>query len=351
MSLPPRRQRGGRRLAGCLIAVGVVVVLVLGTGGTLLYGRSQLDAPAAGHDAVTTIQVVPGESVDTLADDLAAHNLIRSTFWFKLYARYKGLSDHLAAGSYRLDSGMGASAIVARLELPPDIAQKQLTLLPGLTAAQIAQKVEQAGVGITAAAYLQEVRTGSFSAAFLTGRPAGASLEGFLYPDTYTVPATGLTAHALVQMQLDDFGRRAAPLLASPPAGISPYQVVIVASIVEKEAARQQDRADVASVIYNRLRQGMTLGSDAVIAYGVDKPLGDLNADDLQRDTPYNDRIHTGLPPTPIANPALPSVDAAAHPASTTYLYFVADLCRRDYFGTTAADFEQLVRDHLNKQC
>jgi UPF0755 protein len=344
---PSRRSRRSRILLGLGI---VVVVLVVATGGTALYARAQLEAPASGHSTGVTIDVATGESLDGLVTDLQSHDLIRSPFWFRWYARLRGLGGRLEAGRYRLDTGMGASALVARLEMPPDARTVRLVIPEGLTAAQIAARVQSVGLGISATGYLDEERTGHFSDGFLAGRPAGSPLEGMLFPDTYEVPV-GASAHDVVSQQLEAFTAKALPMLAAPPKGFTAYQVVVVASIVEREARLASDRPMVAGVLYNRLARGMDLQVDASVMYGLGQPGQDPTPDDLRHDTPYNTYLHGGLPPTPISNPGLASIEAAAHPAASPYLFYVSDGCGHNHYSTTAAEHDALVRQYLNSPC
>jgi UPF0755 protein len=330
--------------------VAVLAVLIVVGGGLVLYGRSQLEAPAASHGAAVTVEVKSGETVDELASDLQTRGLIRSSFWFGWFARFKGLASNLRAGQFKLDSGMGASAVIQRLEGAPDVTVVKLVLAEGLTAQQMAQKVAAAGLGISAEQYMAEVNSGSFDEPFLAGRPTGASLEGFLFPDTYSVPA-GTTAHQLVKMQLDDFGQRASALLAAPPHGLSAYQVVVMASVVEREARFDDDRPQVASVLYNRLAQNMLLQVDASVLYGLHVFGRSPTADELKVDTPYNTYLHSGLPPTPIANPGLASMQAAAHPATTQFLFYVSDACGHNHYSTTVSQHDQQAAKYLNSPC
>jgi len=335
-------------VAFAVVAV-IAVVGVIG-GGVVLYGRTQLEAPAAAHGTAVTVDVKSGETVDQLASDLQSRGLIRSSFWFGWFAKFKGLGNDLHAGKFKLDSGMGASAIVARLGAAPEVTTHRLVLAEGLNARQMAQRVEQAGLGISAQQYLDEVTTGSFDYPFLQGRPSGGSLEGFLFPDTYSVP-DGSSAHDLVKMQLDDFAQRAAPLLQAPPHGLTAYQVVVMASIVEREAQFPDDRPQVASVLYNRLDQNMRLQVDASVLYGLHVVGRSPTADELKQDTPYNTYLHAGMPPTPIANPGTASLQASAHPASTQFLFYVSDACGHNHYSVTVQQHDQQVARYLNSPC
>jgi UPF0755 protein len=344
-----RRERQGGRTGVIFGIVGICIVLGVVAGGSLLYGRTQLEPPASTAGSPVTITVRSGEPLDTLVQDLAGHGLIRSSFWFGWYARLQGLGSKLVSGNFVLTDGMSASYIVQRLEAPPQVGTRPVLLTEGLTAAQMATRIAAAGVGVTAAQYTAEVQHGSFTEPFLAGRPAGASLEGFLFPDTYDIPANA-TAHDIVQMQLADFARKAMPLLT----GLSPaqlYAAVTVASITEREAEFAEDRLLVAGVVDNRLAAGIRLQLDSTVIYGLGIPGGALTAQQLATDTPYNTYLHAGLPPTPIANPGVSSLTAAVHPASTPFLFFISDCSGHNHYSITAQVHQQQIHQYLGKPC
>ena len=164
--------------------------------------------------------------------------------------------------------------------------------------------------------------------------PKGRSTEGFLFPDTYEFVRKGLDADAIIHRMLEQFDTEATDLDLTAGAkalGLTPYQVVIVASMIEREAQVEQDRATIAGVIYNRLDAGQTLGIDATLLYDDPTPDGKLSTADLAAASPYNTRINAGLPPTPIASPGRASLEAALHPEQTDYFYYV--LCPPDGSG------------------
>jgi UPF0755 protein len=182
------------------------------------------------------------------------------------------------------------------------------------------------------------------------GAPKGTpDLEGFLFPATYDMNA-GAPASRLVAEQLAAFQERFGPeeIRRARELHVTPYQLLTVASMVEREAQVPGDRAKIAAVIYNRLRIGMPLGIDATLYYAVEEArgiatfTGELTESQLHIDSPYNTRTHRGLPPTPISNPGMASIEAAAHPAHVPYLYYVAgaDGCGEQVFSTTDAQFE-----------
>ena len=201
--------------------------------------------------------------------------------------------------------------------------------------------------------------TGSYSAASRRspildpthyGAPRGTpNLEGFLFPATYEMDV-GANVSRLVGEQLLAFRQRfgASQIRRARELHVTPYQLLTIASMVEREAQTSHDRPLIAAVIYNRLREGMPLGIDASIYYAVELQKGiatythELTTADLRIDSPYNTRTHTGLPPTPISNPGMASIEAAAHPAHVSFLYYVAgaDGCGEQVFSTTSAQFE-----------
>ena len=176
--------------------------------------------------------------------------------------------------------------------------------------------------------------------------PKGRHPEGFLFPDTYEFVKKGLDAEAIIRRMLDQFDAEATELDLAAGAkelGLTPYEVVIVASMIEREAQVDADRATIAGVIYNRLAAGQTLGIDATLLYGDPSPDGKLSGADLATDSPYNTRINAGLPPTPIASPGRASLEAALHPEQTDYFYYV--LCPPD--GRGVHRFALTYDEHL----
>jgi UPF0755 protein len=270
---------------------------------------------------------------------------------------------------------VGAFALAAALHHskvpPPSPAPKvvRVTIPEGETRGQIARIAAREGlIGsyLAAARWPPASRSGERSAGHSAERSAENSaersppfdparygaprrtpnLEGFLFPATYELYA-GSPTRRLVALQLqafaENFGR--AELHAARALHITPYQLLIVASMVEREALLAHDRPRVAAVIYNRLRIGMPLGIDSTIRYALNDFSAPLTEAQLHTNSPYNTRIHVGLPPTPISNPGLAAIEAAAHPAHVRYLYYVngADGCGDLVFSTGSAEFERNV--------
>jgi UPF0755 protein len=222
---------------------------------------------------------------------------------------------------------------------PPKIVK--VVIPEGFTRKQIAARAHEDGLrGSYLAATVHSVE---LSPAHY-GAPAGThTLEGFLFPATYELYA-GESVSRLVSEQLAAFGENfgGGEVHRAKVLGVTPYQLLIVASIVEREAATAHDRPRVAAVIYNRLRLHMTLGVDATLRYALDDFTKPLTEAQLHSNSPYNTRIHTGLPPTPISNPGAAAIEAAARPAKVSYLYYVAgaDGCGDLVFSNGYPEFE-----------
>jgi cell division protein YceG involved in septum cleavage len=243
--------------------------------------------------------------------------------------------------------GAGAAVLIHRGERkPPPAAPKIVRVLipEGYTADQIATLAREDGLrgsymsAVGQAAHRALLRPADY------GAPRGThSLEGFLFPATYELYA-GTPAARLVQEQLTAFRRNfgGGEVDRARKLGVTPYQLLTIASIVEREAGTPHDRPLVAAVIYNRLKAGMTLGVDATLRYALHDYEHPLTEAQLSSDTPYNTRLRRGLPPTPISNPGAAAIRAAAHPAHASYLYYVngADGCGELVFSTGYTQFE-----------
>jgi uncharacterized YceG family protein len=224
--------------------------------------------------------------------------------------------------------------------------QVRITLPEGLTVNQMAQAADAASRLITAAGYLRQAREQPLPAGF--GKPR--SPEGFLFPDTYFVFETDPAA-ALVEKQLEDFRAKwpKVDMTYARSKNLTNYDVLIIASMIEKEVVVPRERPLVAAVIYNRLHERMPLGIDATLRYGLDiPPTKAITKRELASNSPYNTRKLHGLPPTPIANPGLASIQAAAHPAKVDYLYFVRKPdCRSHFFTASVDEFLNYTRKGL----
>jgi uncharacterized YceG family protein len=280
----------------------------------------------SGHGAVTVV-IPPHSGVNAVADRLSRAGVIGSSFFFELRATLDGDRGDLRAGTFHLKLGMSYGSVLKILTAkPPPVPVTQITITPGRTRRQIDGLLRTQGVK---GSYYADTRSSQTLNPSSYGAPKGRnSLEGFLFPDTYQVRKP-ISIPALVSDQLQDFKRHfgAVNLSYARSKHLSAYDVLIIASMVEGEAQTAGDRARVASVIYNRLRNHMPLQIDATTRYAVDNYTRPLTESQLHSSSPWNTYTHAGLPPTPIGNPGLASIEAAAHPAKTNYLYFVVKVC------------------------
>ena len=233
-----------------------------------------------------------------------------------MYLKLEG-GGPLLPGTYHLATNEPYSKVIRALEQGPPLVVDKLVVPEGFTVAKIAVAVGRlSSVGISARDFMEAATGGQVRSPY---EPAGTNnLEGFLFPATYPVHK-GETGDELVQYMVDTFGYYASQLglaAAAEKLGYSPYQVVTVASIVEREAKLESDRGPIASVIYNRLARGIPIGADSTLLYGLGNPAGPV---DFNVPNPYNTRLHRGLPPTPISSPGVPSLEAAMAPAQDLF--------------------------------
>ncbi|MFN2149777.1 MAG: endolytic transglycosylase MltG [Anaerolineales bacterium] len=321
--------------------------------GLYLYARrGALDSPAGDSGAVLELQVVPGESASEVIENLAQANVVHDANLLRLYLRYRGLDRGIEAGNYVLDGSMSIRELAASLQSASD-ASIIITIPEGWRREQIAASIASEVPGTSEADFLAATQSIPPGYSFSDDSPAGATLEGFLFPETYQLDPNG-TADNLVERMLQTFEMRIDEPLrqAFRNQGLDVYQAVTLASIVEREAIVPEERPRIAAVFLNRLAAGMSLDADPTIQYALgQQPDGSwwkltLTFDDLELPSPYNTYLFQGLPPGPIANPGLSSLEAVGYPADTSELYFRA-LCDGSGRHAFAETFEQ----HLQNAC
>jgi UPF0755 protein len=340
---PPRR-RWPRRLT-MILGIGLVLIVAATVGVRQVYYH-QLE-PVSSNEITKFITVEQGSSVDTIATQLEKAGLIRSAWAFKLYVSSKQVRADLQAGTYSLSPSQNVEQIVAQLT-HGKIATDKITILPGQRIDQIKQTFINAGFSESDVNTALDPSQYSGNSA-LVDKPASASLEGYLYPDTFEKDAN-TTPKDIVEQSLTLMEKQLTPDLRTAFAneGLSTYQGIILASMVEQEANKTADRQQVAQVFLSRLKQNMTLGSDVTAFYGA---ILAGQAKSTKYDSPYNTLIYKGLPPTPISNVSAVSLQAAAHPASTDWLYFVAGDDGTIYFSKTYEEHQQLIDQYCHKLC
>lgn len=324
-----------------IFTIGVVVVVGLAT--KVWY--SEALKPTGGGEAAVVVQ--EGQTTESIAKALKDKNLIRSTRAFAWHTRAQGLAKEFKSGRFVL-SGQQPTPELAKALTDRSRATSQFTLAEGLTQRQMAERLDK--LDIVSAAEFGKLKVRDFpDYDFLAEVPDDASLEGFLFPETYEIPPAGADAKAVAAILLDQFGEELTPELRSAIArsGRTLYETVIVASIVEREVRNDADRRLVAGVFYARMEKGMSLGADATTRYGLNKLTEPLTRDDLASDNPYNTRKVKGLPPGPIANPGLSALRAAINPESSDFLYYLSAKDGKTIFAVTLEEHEANIEKFL----
>ncbi len=303
--------------------------------------------PVSDSNKVQLVTITSGTSTPEIANQLLKDGLIRSQAAFEWYVSSHGTHSDLQAGTYALKPNMSLSEIV-RILASGKVATNLVTILPGQRLSQVRTAFIQAG--FSPAAVDDALNPSHYSGyTALTDKPPSANLEGFLYPDTFqknadTVPQT------IIEESLNEMGKHLTPEIRAAFAreGLSVYQGVTLASMVEQEVSKPTDRAQAAQVFLSRLKIGMPLGSDVTAYYGA--LLAGVKPSTTY-DSPYNTLIHKGLPPGPISNVSDSSLQAVANPAKTQWLYFVTGDNGITYFSETAEEHAQQTAQYCHKLC
>jgi uncharacterized YceG family protein len=286
------------------------------------------------------VTIPKGSSVSEVGDILDRRGVVSSSTLFQLRVTIAGERSGLYPGRFALARDMSYGSAIDALTTAPVKKVAAITIPEGYTREQIAAVAEEAG--LTGSYMDASVRSKYLNPAKYGGARA-ESLEGFLFPDSFELKPEAPAAD-LVQLQVEDFKRRieGVDMSYARSKNLTVYDVVTIASMVQAESGTPSQDKLVASVIYNRLRDGMPLGIDATVRYAVDNFDSPLTESELATDSPYNTRLNTGLPPGPIGNPGLAAIEAAARPAKTGYLFYVTKpgACNELEFSKTEAEFE-----------
>ena len=336
----------GRLRRGPIIAALLVLLLISGGLGLHAWYNRNLGAVSSSHQTVY-FPIATGSSLQEIAQDLKRAHLIRSVTAFEAYVRGRQLYSKMQAGTYALSPSMSTPTIVSKI-VNGEVSSSYLTILPGKTVSQIRQTFKQAGYSDTVLDVAFDPDTYP-DESVLASLPPGASLEGFLYPDSFQ-KITNTSAQAIIRESLEEMQKHLTPDIVRgfSARGLNTYQGVTLASIVYQESGDPKYESTVAQVFLSRLGQGIMLGSDVTAFYAAGL-VGQGHT--LGVDSPYNTRIHTGLPPGPIGNMTEDALKAVAHPAGTDYLYFVAGDNGVLHFSHTEAEHEQAIKQYCTKEC
>lgn len=321
-------------MLAALIVISVVVAHALDV-------NRFLNTPLSLDEDGRRYEVPAGASLRTVAEDLSEKGILSRPLYWRVLARLQDKAHRIKSGEYQLDPGLTPPGLLDLL-VSGKTVQYSLTLVEGWSFKQVMEAV---------AGHPQIVQTlDGDSDAIMTrlGAP-GLHPEGWFYPDTYLFPR-GTTDVEFLGRAYETMQRRLEQEWAARRAGLpfeTPYEALIMASIVEKETGVPDERALIAAVFIGRLERGMRLQTDPTVIYGMGERYdGNIRKSDLQRDTPYNTYTRKGLPPTPIAMPGGDSIHAVMHPADTEALYFVSMGDGRHHFSKTYEEHKQAVIDY-----
>lgn len=346
-----RKRRWPARVAivGGFLVFFTIVGLVADRGVEWFRARSsETTTTEAAHGAAVEVVVNPGMSASEIGRLLEDQGVIDSSAAFVDLVKTRGSENELLPGIYQFYEDQKLLEVVDMLEQGKGSPSFKLTIPEGLAVSQVAALLDEEGT-IDGAKYADlSENPEKFVVPEVGGKiPEVTTLEGLLFPSTYYL-LEGDGATELMGAQLAAFSTKTAalPWNKAEALGLTPYEIVIVASLIEKEASIADERAKVAAVIYNRLKADMTLGIDATVRYAVKKWTGALTTEDLETESPYNTRVVKGLPPTPIANPGVAALEAALEPANVDYLYYVLKDTAGHHFFT--ASYEEFLKAKEN---
>ncbi|MBX4197272.1 endolytic transglycosylase MltG [Candidatus Saccharibacteria bacterium] len=327
----------------------LAIILLIGGGYWTAHSWYENNLAAVNSSVSQTVyfSVDSGSSLQQIGLKLKQAGLIKSAHAFEIYARGRRLAAKIQTGTYSLSPSMSTPQILDKM-VRGDVSKDLLTILPGKTLKQIKPAFKKAG-------YSDADINAAFDPATYAGHPllanlpAGGSLEGLLYPDSFQ-KQLNTPASTIVRESLDEMQNLLTPDIVNgfSAQGLSVYQGLTLSSIVYQESGDSDYQPTVAQVFLLRLKQGMSLGSDVTAFYaanqiGAGKTLG--------VDSPYNTRLHSGLPPGPIGNFSVSAMNAVAHPSSTDYLFFVAGDDGVIHFSHTGAEHEQATKQYCTKEC
>lgn len=330
-----------------LILIGLVIILVAGS--VLVWHKYENDLRSVSDSQTTQIFTVEsGSSVNDIATGLEKARLIRSAWAMKLYVHKEELGSKLQAGTYALSPSQDTPSIVATLT-KGDVATKLVTIVPGQRIDQV--RTAFINSGFTPTSVDAALTPGQYAdLPVMAFKPADVNtLEGLLWPNSYQKnPDTDPSL--IIRESLKEMGDKLTPEVQAAFAaqGLTTYQGVTLASMIEQEATKPSDQAQVSQVFLSRLKANTALGSDPTAKYGAIKA---GKAPSLTYESPYNTYTHTGLPPTPISAISAASLYAATHPAATDWQFFVTGDNGVTYFSRTLKEHEALTQQHCHELC
>lgn len=341
-----KKQRGFPRRLLIVLLVGLAVVLAATITARQVYYQN-LQPVDSESQQTQEFTVELGATADEIASQLESAGLIRSAWAFKLYVSSKQARSDLQAGTYSLSPAQNVNSIVSQLT-HGEVTTDLITILPGQRLAQVREGL--INNGFSEAEVDQALEPGAYGDhPALVDKPKDASLEGYIYPETFQ-KTDSTTAQDVIRRSLDEMNKQLTPHLRNAYAqrGLSTFEGIILASIVEREAANAEDRTQVAQVYLKRLKEGMRLEADPTAHYGAHLAGAELT---VRFPSAYNTYMHEGLPPGPISNVSAGSLQAVAQPADTDWLYFVAGDDGQTHFSKTLEEHELNTERYCTELC
>lgn len=328
------------RLFALAVSLAIPIIflaLILPFGYFYIYNQinAPFDEENQSQEKIFTVEV--GESSDNIAERLESEKLIKNNLLFKFYVWDKEISDSLQAGKYLFNAGMSASEIADTIAAGKVLKDEIEIVIPeGFTMAEIENRFARQGLSADSKNKFSNLKARDFQDRFdfLASAPAGADLEGYLFPDTYFFKKDILLEDAARKMLANFNSKLDAESRAEiARQGKSVREIVMMASIIEREVRTQEDMKMVSGVLWNRIEIGMPMQADATVVYAVGH--SNLSYDDLRVDSPYNTYIYKGLPKGPISNPGLQAIKAAIYPDKSDYLYYLSKPTGETVFSQT----------------
>ncbi len=341
-----QRKRTKKLSRWWIISIAPIVLLIIAAVSAYAWYDSSLKPVSESTDQ-TVVTVPVGSTVSEIAEALERKGLIKSKIAFDIYIRLNSYRDKMQAGGYEFTPSMSTPDIIKHL-VNGEVATDLFTILP-------AQRLDQIRAALIAGGYTsKEVDDALIPENYaghpaLVDKPADASLEGYLYPESFR-RASDTPLKTIIESSLDLLDRAFTPkvIQALKAQNLNRHQAIIFASIVEKEVSNPEDRRSVAQVFLTRYKIGMMLGSDVTAFYGA--TVAGLE-ESVFADTPYNTRLYEGLPVGPISNVGFDAIDAVAFPSNTDYLFFVSGDDGITYFSHTVGEHEALAAKHCIELC
>jgi UPF0755 protein len=304
------------------VAAALIIFALCALAG-ILYINNALK-PADPENTASVIVTVPqGAGTELIGNLLKKNGVISSAGVFRLWSKVNGHDGVYRAGSYELSPSMSMDTIIEKI-ISGDARARRFTIPEGYTLTQIRDRLAGNGL-VDGDRFMDEAENGSFDYAFTAGLPRGYNrLEGYLYPETYDIYADE-SAHGVIDRMLAQFEKLFTEehYARAEEMGLTAHEIVVIASIIERETAVEEERSLVSSVIHNRLALGMPLQIDATVQYALGEQKSRLAYSDLEINSPYNTYKTKGLPPGPICSPRIECIDAALNPTDTDYIYYV----------------------------